>query len=473
MPDALNDAAFRAVVDEAPDAIVLVGGDGRIVFVNIQVEELFGYARAELVGQRVELLIPEDRRSIHLIHREIFQERPTRRPMGIGLELSGRRKDGSTFPAEISLNSFTDGDTVLSVAAVRDVTRQRRAEEALRRSEERHRLLNERAEGIVFRYRLLPTPGFEYVSSSVARSLGYAPEAFYVDDDLVYAIAEGEDRDLLRRILSAAPPRDATVRLLTRDGEARWFEWSVATVGDADAAIVALEGTARDITERLAAEAERVSLEAEIDLQAERSRIAGDLHDDTIQSINALGLGLHAARDDASVTKEAAIDRTIEGLSSVITALRTYMQQLSGFGDDDVVSAALVSRISALIDPRAPTRWVVDIEADMRLDAALDRQMFLLAKELISNVQRHAQASTASLCLLHDAAGDLVLEVADNGVGFGPRQVAAGSFGLRSVELRTSTIGAQLEIDSTEGGGTRVHIALQASGAAPTDRREE
>ena len=172
MSDALNEAVFHAVVQEAPDAIVLVDGEGRILFVNSRVMELFGYARDELVGQRVELLIPAPRRSMHVIHREIYQEHPTPRPMGVGLELSGQRKDGSTFPVEISLSSFTDGEARLCVAAVRDVTRQRRADEALRRSEGRHRLLNERSEGIVFRYRLGYAPGFAYISSSVGSPLG-------------------------------------------------------------------------------------------------------------------------------------------------------------------------------------------------------------------------------------------------------------------------------------------------------------
>jgi len=466
MPHALSDAAFQAVVDEAPDAIIVVSDDGIIVYANSRVDELFGYTQDGLVGQRIEILIPEQRRSMHLIHREIYQEHPTRRPMGIGLDLWGRRRDGSAFPVEISLSSFMDGQSRLSVAAVRDVTRQRRAEEALRRSEERHRLLNERSESIVFRYRLQPTPGFEYISSAVASTLGYAPEEFYVDNQLIYAIAESEDRGALRAVLSNQPPRDAVLRLVSRTGEPRWFEWSVTTVSGPNEGVGALEGTARDVTDRRAAEAERASLEAEVELQAERNRIVGDLHDDTIQSIYALGLGLHAVRDDESVTKEEAIDSTIGGLDAVITALRTYMQQLSG-GDDAPIATAISTRIAALIDPGSGTRWDLQVEDSLVMEAALDRHIYLLAKELISNVQRHAQASTASICLLRQPNGDLVLEIADDGVGFDPRRVASGSFGLRSVELRSGTIGAGLAIDASEGHGTRVRVVLPAGRGTP------
>ncbi len=474
MPEALSDAAFRAVVDEAPDAIVLVDDEGRITYANAQVEDLFGYTRAELIGHRVEVLIPEARRTTHVIHRELFHQHPTRRPMGVGLELSGRRKDGTTFQVEISLSALADAGATLSMAVVRDVTRQRRAEEALRRSEERHRLLNERSENIIFRYRLLPTHGFEYISSAVLRSLGYAPEEFYVDDDVIFALADGEDRESLRQVLSAAAPRDATVRMLSRDGERRWFEWNVTAVAGPDAVVVALEGTARDVTERRAAEAEQVALEAEIELQAERSRIAGDLHDDTIQSIYALGLGLHAARDDASVPKETAIDRTIEGLSTIIVALRTYMQQLSGGEEDTGTATAIRSRITALIDSGAPTHWTVDVDPELRLSMALDRQVYLLAKELISNVQRHAQASAASIHLGREADGGLRLEVSDDGTGFDRDAVGAGSFGLRSVELRAGTIGADLTIQTGAGQGTTVRVTVPpAASAAPTPPRAD
>src|SRR5690606_8670150 len=110
MTDRLSDSAFRTIVEEAPDAIVLVDGSGQITYVNAKAEDLFGYARARLLGQRIEVLIPEDRRSMHVIPREVYEDRPEKRPMGLGLDLVGLRADGSTFPAAISLSPFVDGD---------------------------------------------------------------------------------------------------------------------------------------------------------------------------------------------------------------------------------------------------------------------------------------------------------------------------------------------------------------------------
>ena len=460
MSDTFSEHVFRTVVEEAPDAILLVDHQGRVVFVNAQVETLFGYVGAELVGQRIEFLIPEPRRSMHVIHREIYQERPTRRAMGIGLELSGRRRDGSTFPVEISLSSFEDSGVMLSMAVVRDVTRQRRAEEALRRSEERHRLLNERSENIVFRYRLLPAPGFEYVSSSVARALGFAPEAFYADERFIESLTHEADRKALHALLTPATIREAALRLRTSDGEERWLEWSVAAIADAEGVVVALEGTARDVTERREVEGERARLESEVQMQADRQRIAGDLHDDTIQSIYALGLGLHAARDDQAISKEAVIDRTVASLGEVIATLRNYMEELSGADHDRAQAGTLQERLAALIDEHAMPKWSVRVDPDLGLPGVLDRQLFLLAKELVSNVQRHARAEHASLHISRAESGLIQIAVADDGVGFDPSTVAPGTFGLRSIELRTAAIGGEVRFERVDPRGMRVRVTF-------------
>ena len=123
MASILSDPAFRAVVEEAPDAIVLVDRGGLIAYANARTEELFGYDRAELLGQRVEVLVPSELRSMHTIHRDIYQERPERRPMGTGLDLFGQRKDGSVFPVEIGLSPAHDSDAFVTIAVVRDAMR--------------------------------------------------------------------------------------------------------------------------------------------------------------------------------------------------------------------------------------------------------------------------------------------------------------------------------------------------------------
>jgi PAS domain S-box-containing protein len=116
------EAKFRGLLEAAPDAIVGVGPDGRIVLVNAQAERLFGYRRGELVGEPVEVLVPYDARAQHPAHRTRYFTNPDPRPMGAGMQLAARRRDGSEFPAEISLSALETEDGLLVSAAVRDVT---------------------------------------------------------------------------------------------------------------------------------------------------------------------------------------------------------------------------------------------------------------------------------------------------------------------------------------------------------------
>ncbi len=116
------DHSFVGLLEGVPDAMVCVDCSGRIALVNAQTERLFGYRRAELADQPVEMLVPDAARAAHPGHRARYMAGPKPRPMGARMELSGRRRDGSTFPAEIALSAIGTDDGLLVIAAVRDVT---------------------------------------------------------------------------------------------------------------------------------------------------------------------------------------------------------------------------------------------------------------------------------------------------------------------------------------------------------------
>ena len=140
LPAAANSAeVYRQLLESAPDAIVGVGHEGRIVLLNSATERLFGYTRDELIGEPVERLVPERYRSAHAGDRDGYLAHPVTRSMGAGLDLYGLRRDGTEFAAEISLSSIDTEDGVLATAVVRDVTERRRMESALREAEERFR----------------------------------------------------------------------------------------------------------------------------------------------------------------------------------------------------------------------------------------------------------------------------------------------------------------------------------------------
>jgi PAS domain S-box-containing protein len=126
------DELASGLLEAAPDAMVAVSADGAIVLVNAQAERLFGYPRSEMLGERIEMLVPESARPLHAAHRGGYVADPRPRTIGAGTELTGRRRDGSEFPAEISLSAFETEDGVVVSAAIRDVSARRNVERQVR-----------------------------------------------------------------------------------------------------------------------------------------------------------------------------------------------------------------------------------------------------------------------------------------------------------------------------------------------------
>ena len=129
---------FQELLEAAPDAIVEVDNEGRIALLNAITEKMFGYSRGELLGQPIEILVPDDFRVVHEKHRACYGDSPVTRPMGSGLELKGQRKDGSRFPVEISLSPVRSAGGFHITAIIRDITERKRAEERLQEMQNKY-----------------------------------------------------------------------------------------------------------------------------------------------------------------------------------------------------------------------------------------------------------------------------------------------------------------------------------------------
>jgi len=132
-------------LESTPDGIIMVNATGRIVLANSQAEKLFGYQHGELQAKLVEVLLPQRFSAAHVGHRANFFAQAGTRPMGRGIELFGRRKDGTAFPVEISLSPLETDEGVMVMSAIRDISAHRRMEHDLKASEVRYRRLFETA----------------------------------------------------------------------------------------------------------------------------------------------------------------------------------------------------------------------------------------------------------------------------------------------------------------------------------------
>jgi two-component system CheB/CheR fusion protein len=188
------------VLDSAPDAMVIADASGSIVFANRQVSELLGYEPAEIIGAPIERLLPDRFRSGHAEHRRHFHAQPRTRPMGAGLELYARRKDGGEVPVEISLSPVTDADGVaLVVAAIRDVTEQH----AIRRKLREAQAEAERATQAKSRFLATASHDLRQPLQTLALLNG-AMRRMSKDETLAEALGQGEQAiAIMSRLLNA------------------------------------------------------------------------------------------------------------------------------------------------------------------------------------------------------------------------------------------------------------------------------
>jgi PAS domain S-box-containing protein len=138
-----SEEEFRKFIEAAPDAIVIINKDGKIILVNAQTEQLFGYKRSELLGLPLETLLPHHFRKVHVQHRTQYASNPQARPMGAGLDLYARRKDGSEFPVDVSLSPIETNNGQLISSIIRDITERKRAEEETLKALQKEKELNE------------------------------------------------------------------------------------------------------------------------------------------------------------------------------------------------------------------------------------------------------------------------------------------------------------------------------------------
>jgi PAS domain S-box-containing protein len=471
---------FRSLTDSMVAGVLIAEGDS-IVYVNDAVSSITGFAREELLRMPAwDIVHPDDR--------ETARARIAARFGGAAVtprnEYRVLTKSGETRVVDVSVVMLEiDGKRVMLGTAF-DVTDRRVAERALRSSEARYRGLVDSQRELIARFDpsgIVTFANETYCSVYGVRQVDVIGKPFW-------PLVHPEDAVVAKAAIAAAmrPPYrgESELRSQTTAGW-RWFQWEGGAILDASGAVVEVQASGRDVTERRRAQdALRASLEelrrSEDKLrqlsqrqlairEEERKRLSFDLHDDVCQEIVGIAILVDSvvARLGADAPAEALTDleRSTRYLREVVDHLRVLARDLRPIVLKDLgLEGSLRALTTGLSNAKTSVATVVD-GAIPRLEEWREVGVYRIAQEAVSNAVRHAAASRVTVTLHADDAW-LHLEVRDDGSGFDVDDEGADAFGLTSMQERAQTLGARFTVRSAPGEGTTVVLECPTSASS-------
>jgi PAS domain S-box-containing protein len=466
---------LRALFDSVLDAVLVATDDRVYVDANPAACELLGMPMEELLGCRLEDFVPEEQRDAAREAWGKFLERGQMEG-----EILLRRADGALRVAEFRAKAgFLPGQ---HLSVLRDVTKRKRAEEKLRKSEEQHRLIVQSAldyaifatdpEGEIASW----SPGAEAVFGWTAEeAVGQAAVITFTPEDREGGVPEKE-RATARRDGSAPDVRWH----LRKDGSRIFIEGTNRHLADADGTTLGFLKIGQDVTERRELERERERLRArELTARAEaaeRQRISRELHDRVAHSMGVVHQSLQlydvlAEKDPARAAEKLNLAR--EGTRRALDQTRSLAAELRSMHQEEL-EESLPAALEALAHSSVPDGVQVDFalpygaeEGWEDVPAPVGAQAYLVMREALTNAVRHSGCEHVRMTL-EIRGTELVGTVEDDGEGFDPevarRASPTGGVGLRSMRERAEMLGGRLRVDSAPGAGTKIELRVPIGG---------
>ena len=481
----LAEKRFEDVIESAPDAMFLLDQTGKILLINAMAERMFGYPRAELMDKNImDSLIPVQHRDRQRGYFAQFLVDPMTNQTSFGVDLFALRKDGSVFPMELDLSRLDTGNGYWMAINVHNISDPKRAEAALRESEQTYRALFENAGDAIY---LTDIEGhILQVNQKAAELFGYSRVEFQALS--VFDITIPDELSDIRRNMDELLKGERLIpyirRYLKKSGEVLPTENNTDLVNDADGKPKFFQNIARDITDRIKTEQAQKQLLQEIqqsneqmrDLalrlqevqESERQELANELHDRVGQNLTGLNLNLKILQNQLQPEYVEAHKRLSDSLVMVEETthkIRDVMADLDPPVLDEYGLVAAIKWYCGEFSNRTGIATHVNGDKfEPRLAPSVEKILFRLIQESLNNVAKHALASRVVIGVKSNKES-ISLTVKDNGKGFDARDMkeptAQPHWGFLSMQQRATSIGAQLVIDSTPGMGTQVLVKVR------------
>ncbi len=498
----LQEGALVDLLDAAPDGILLVADDGRISFANHATQQLFGYSRDELVGEPIEMLVPAGSRSGHTAERERYSAEPRPRPMGLGMELQGLRKDGSEFAVEISLAPLLADGRKLTASIVRDAT-ERRLIADQRIQYERSRAVENIVSGleaIVWEGTAPDRESMTYLGGREEAFLGYPP-AQWMQIGFWLSVVHPEDRITALTFAEAARENDTfelEYRLIDARGAIHQVRDIVSVARDGAGNVQRLSGVIIDLTERRELEArlhQAQKMEAVGQLaggiahdfnnlltivsgHARRLRerpALRDAHDELDQIITAAGRAAELTKQLLSFARRGQGEPELLDVNEAIRALEPMLRRV--IAADIVFAFELHGELPRVMMDRTELEQIL-MNLIINASDAMGR-----GGKLTVTTQTREGAALENGSPPDRPVEEVRLSIADTGSGIPPElrdrifepffttKTGTGTgMGLATVYGIVEQAGGWIDVDSAVGVGTTFEVMLPA--AAPAVQSE-
>jgi PAS domain S-box-containing protein len=512
--DRLNRFLWR-LIEASPVAVAAVDQTGAILYANQKLADLFRYEVSELMGNPIEILIPERYRGDHLIYRTLFAENPHTRPMGSGLDLAGRRRDGSEFPIEVGLSYFRADGNLIVLGSITDITRRKQTEELLERRVEERTVEIERRRRVADSLRdiLRVLNSNRSLQEILDIIVAQARELLRADASAIYQLHEGNNPLRFQAGVGIAP--DQLTAIYSEEGQKptepthdqqphnhQNRNHHGALLGDSNSSTPIFQVDGRDYCAQLAVplklkdeiygglmlyyrEPRRFSSEEielavmfgdqaalaienahlrvqaeQIAVAAERNRIARDMHDSVTQTLFSASLiaevlpRLVQRHPDESMRRLEELRQLTRG---ALAEMRTLLLELRPATLMEVSIEELLRQLTEAARGRARIPIEVQIMGCGELPPAVKVAYYYVAQEALNNVTKHARATQVQVSLRCDNDRSM-LEIEDDGQGFDATRVTPEHLGLAIMHERADSIGATLTIRSAHGAGTTITL---------------